>query len=331
MAEWDTTALVDDVQERGSLPANDTRFTSSKILSAATLELREGVAPLLTASRAEYLVYPHAVTVTVNQNNYRMPSRAVGGTLRNVNWLDTASNPKRLRELSMDEVEKIGATTIGGTPFGYFVRNYEVVLVPIPNVAGSVQMPYYARPNRLVLPGESTGGTITAVAAGGSYLFTVAFASSGAATAFRAATVGLGGTGLVDIVRATPGFETLVAAATPNGGGPNTATTIFVSISSSALDTTNLPQVGDYLMVAGTAPVPQAPVELHGLLAARAARRLVKAVGDDRYAALGEDVAELENKAKDWLSQRVAGQTQQAGGSVGNSGVGPFGGAWWQW
>lgn len=334
MAEYDTTALAEDVKERGSLPANDARFTSAKILAAATLELREGVAPMLSSSRAEYLVYPYTVAVTVNKPNYRMHPRAVGGTLRNVNWLDTALNPKRLRELSLDEVEKIGATTIGGTPYGYYVRNYEVVLVPIPNVAGSVQMPYYARPNRLVLPNLETGGTIiVAVDVGDTISYEVEFSTSDAADAFVAATSNLGGsgTGTVDAVRATPGFETLAAAATPTTGGINLPTTVFVVLSKSEMTANDYPVAGDYIMVSGAAPVPQAPVELHGLLAARTARRLVKAVGDDRYAALSEDVAELEQKARDWLLQRVAGQTQQAGASIGSSGVGPFGGALWQW
>lgn len=317
MAEYDTTALEEDVKERGSLPANDARFTSAKVLAAATLELREGVAPMLSSSRAEYMVYPHTVPITVGTPNYRMHPRAVGGTLRNVNWLDTALNPKRLRELSLDEVEKIGATTIQGTPYGYYIRNYDVVLVPIPNSAGSVQMPYYARPNKLVLPAAVV--TIDSASDAGGGAWTLTFTGTPPA--------GLDTAGLVevDVVRGTPGFETLFSGDCLITGGP--APGVFTY----EVSTTETIVEGDYVCLPGEAPVPQAPVELHGLLAARTARRLVKAVGDERYAALGEDVAELEQKARDWLLQRVAGQTQQAGASVGSSGVGPFGGAWWQW
>lgn len=332
MAEWDTDALVEDVKERGSLPANDARFTTAKILASATLELREGVAPLLSASRAEYLVYTYTQSVTSGQAAYRMPSRAVGGTLRNVSWLDSASNPKRLRELSQDEIETIGATTTGGTPFGYYVRNYHVVLAPVPNVAGSLEMPYYARPNKLVLHGDSSVSGARAVAltnVGGDFtngtfitLYTNPPAVLIAATS-------------MDIVRATPGFETVASSTsilTENlGGGVYRFTLSGLPTAAEEPGALASIVVGDYLCIAGEAPVPQAPVELHGLLAARTARRLVKAVGDDRFAMLSEDVAELEQKARDWLTQRVAGQTQQAGGSVGSGGLGPFGGAFWQW
>lgn len=318
MAEWDTAALLEDVKERGSLPANDTRFTNAKVLAAATLELREGVAPMLSSSRAEYLVYTDTQTVVSGQAAYRMHPRAVGGTLRNVYWKDAAGNPTRLRELSMDEVEQIGNSTTGNTPFGYYVRNYYVVLVPTPNVAGSVELPYYARPNRLVLP--TAVGVVDAVdnLGGGRALVQIPDdppVSDQLAAAPR-----------IDIIRATPGFETLLvntAPTTVSGGGGSP-----VAFDVSGVD--GLVAVGDYVCLPGEAPVPQVPVELHGLLAARTARRLVKAVGDDRYQALSEDVAELEAMARDWLTQRVAGQTQQAGGQIGGNGLGPFG-AWWQW
>lgn len=311
MAEYDTAALVEDVKERGSLPANDARFTTAKILSSCTLELREGVAPLLSAARAEHLVYPYTVAVVSGTASYRMPARAVGGTLRNVSFLDTSGNPVRLRELSSDEVEQIGATTSGGTPYAYYLRNYQVVLVPVPNVAGTLSMPYYARPNRLV--------ATTAVAR----ITSVTYVEGALTALTTAAPVSLTSASSFDLIRGSPGFETLGAAIE---GTWSTSVTFEATLS----EDPGL-AAGDYVCLPGEAPVPQVPVELHGLLAARAARRLVKAVGDDRWQALDADVAELEQRARDWLAPRVSGQTQQAGGTVGSSGIGPFGGNWWGW
>lgn len=321
MPEYDTTALVEDVRQRGSLPANDLRFTAAQIRAAATLELREGVAPLLSTSRAEHLVYPYTVAVVSGTSTYRMPPRAIGGSLRNVSFVDSANTAIRLRELSMDEVETIGTSTNQGTPFAYYTQNYSVVLVPVPNVAGTLSMPYYARPNALVLQGSSAVSGARCVAltsvSGDTTFITIVTSPP---TVLTAAT-------RVDIVRATPGFETLVAGAPVTveflGGSYRFTITGLASGVGLSIAT------GDYLCLPNEAPVPQVPVELHGLLAARTARRLLKAVGDDRWQSVDADVQELEGMALKWLAPRVAGQTQQSGSSIGSSGIGPFGGAWW--
>lgn len=321
MADYDTSELVSDIQERGSLPSNDARFTSAKILAAATLELREGIAGMLAASRTEHLVYPYTVPVVSGTAAYRMPPRAVGGALRNVSFLDTADNPRRLREVSADEVELVGGSSNQGTPFGYYVRNYEVVLVPQPNVAGTLSMPYYARPSKLVAA-SAVLPIVEVNIVGSAVELTLEYTDPAALTPFPYNRTTL------DVVRATPGFETLVADGANSSPTNNVGTVTITFASTSALQ---VPSPGDYVCVPGQAPVPQAPVELHGLLAARTARRLVKAVGDDRWQSLDADVQELEAKAQDWLTGRVAGQTQQAGASIGSSGLGPFGGAFWQW
>lgn len=328
MSEWNTNALLSDIKERGSLPDNDLRFTDTLLLASSTKEMRESVAPMLAAGRAEHLVYPYTQDVVVGQRAYRMPPRAIGGSLRDVAFITASNQPFSLRQLSADEIEQVGRLDNPGTPYAYWLQNYKVMLVGAPNVAGTLSTPYYARPNALALPGASTGGAIINV--GGDSVtiqYTVQFSSSAAADAFIAATSGLGGGGatLVDLVRGTPGFESLAVNVAPLGGGLDDPDTVQVEVSGALLDPTDMPVVGDYLCSAGTAPVPQLPVELHGLLAVRASRRALKAVGDDRWQALDADVAELEDRAKTWIATRVSGDTQQAGGQVGDGLVGGLG------
>jgi hypothetical protein len=196
-----------------------------------------------------------------------------------------------------------------GTPYAYYTRNYHVRLVPVPNVTGTLSMPYYARPNKLVQPSEAV--TIAAASNAGS-AWTFQFLGTPPA-ALEA------GLRQVDVVRGTPGFETLVE---------NTrclVTEVAPSNYTYELSSNATIAEGDYICVPGQAPVPQVPVEMHGLLAVRAARRLVKATGDARWQDLNADVVELEDKAKSWLSPRVAGDTQQAGGSIGFAALMPFG------
>lgn len=318
--EWDTSALISDTLERGSLPDNDARFTDAMVLAAATRELREGVAPILVASRAEHLVYAYEVAAVSGTAAYRMPPRAVGGALRDVVWVDSGGNPQPpLRQLSPDECEALARAD--GTPVAYFLRNYHVVLVPTPNAAGTLRMPYYARPNALVLPDECL------VVRSVSYN-----ATTGAVEILTLEPIAAFQTDpTVDVVRATPGFESLVTAQAvlteDLGGAPDVWAFRYTSTTDPGI------VARDYLCLAGQAPVPQAPVELHGLLAARTARRLLKAVGDGEWQALDADVQELTLTAQGLLNPRVAGDTQQAGGSMGSNGMvaglGTFGYGWW--
>jgi hypothetical protein len=324
MSEFDNAALLEDVKERGSLPANDLRFTEARLLAAGTRELREAVATLLVETRAEHLVYTYTTPAVIGQATYRMPERAVLGALRDVVWIDssgTAAPP--LREISSDSAEALNPGS--GTPTAYYTRNYSVVLVPIPNVAGTVSMPHYARPNRLVLVAEDPA------VAGAAVIVAVAY-NAGAQTLIVSAVDPP--TGLqppstavaIDIVRATPGFETLLSA---------TAEQVFVQEPSPGTWTYEISGVaanpgvaaGDYLCLAGESPVPQVPVELHGLLAARTAKRLVGAVGDAQAKQLlMEEVADLEARARAILSPRVSAHTQPAGGSIAEGGLATIGG-----
>lgn len=314
MSEWDTTALLSDIRERGSLPDNDLRFTDALLLSAATKELREGVAPMLANARAEHLVYPYSQAVTSGQNTYRMPPRAIGGVLRDVAFLDSGNRPTRLRQLSADEIEEVGRLDNTGTPYAYWLQSYKVILVGVPNIPGTLSTPYYARPNALILPSAAVACDAASYTNGS---LEMVFTGTPPGTLD-------GASAFTDVVRATPGFETLVE---------NHETEIEeVNPGQWAYRYTNLsadPGVaaGDYVCIAGQAPVPQVPVEMFGLLAARAARRAIKSVGDDRWQSLDADVLELEQKAKDWLAPRVSGDTQQAGGSIGNNGL--VGGIGW--
>lgn len=303
MSEYDTTALLSDTKERGSLPDNDLRFTDALLLASLTRELREGIAPMLAAARVEHLVYAYDVTVVPSQAAYRMPSRAAGGTLRDVVFTDTAGNPWPLILLSADQIRQIGPLSQQGTPTSYYLRNYDVVLVPVPNVAGTLSLPYYARPNRLVI--ESAVPVLSVSNVGTAWEIQSDQNPSGLST----------GTYALDLVRGTPGFETLATTFTVTEPSPDDWRYAFT------LPVGEVATTADYLCLPGTAPVPQCPVELFGLLAVRGARRALKAVGDDRWQALEADVAELEDKARDWLMSRVSGDTEQAGGQVGSSGL----------
>lgn len=322
MSEYDALALADEVRERGSLPASDVRFTNAKILTAATKELREGIAPLLAETRAEHMVYPYKTAVVPGQANYRMPLRSVGGSLRDVYYLDDTGQPKYppLRQLSGDDM--LAYRVDQATPDSYYVRNYEVILTPPPNIGGTLLLPYYARPNALVLPTQAIA-VVEVNENDTTVTLTLEYDDPAALVPFPY------NTPFLDVVRAAPGFETLLASASNFspvnlGGG-----TVNLTFNKSEL-ISQVPEDGDWVCLPGQSPVPQCPVETHGLLAVRTARRLLKAVGDPEWQGLDADVQELELHVRSVLTPRVASHTQQAGNSIGANGmVAGVYGRWW--
>lgn len=295
MAEFDNAELLEDIRERGGIPSQDVRFTDAKLLAAASLELRDAIAPLLVETQTERGVYLASLAVTAGVAEYRLPSRALGARFKSVGWLQTGETVyTRLRHLSADSYY-LQSTTEQGNPYGFFLRDNVLVLVPTPNVTGTLRVPYYLRP--ATLTATSAAGVVTAV---GASTLTVGSVPGGFTSGAA-----------YDVVRGVPGFETLVNRVTATIAGS-------VLTFSEALPTAapTAPAVGDYVCLTGTAPVAQCPVEVRGLLAVRAARRAMKTGDDGNQAAmLDADVAELTGIARGLLAPRADAEPQEFGDS----------------
>lgn len=300
MAEWDLNELIADIRARGSIPDDDANFTTDEIRKAATLEMREGVAPVLVRCRTEHLVYRHEQTITAGTAAYRMPTRAMAGSLRDVIVVGSNGSARPpLVAISSDDPRAQAGTS--GEPFAYYIRNHHVVLVYAPTASGTLRLPYYARPNKLVLP--STCGVVTSAS------YTAATGDNEVFVSDPPETLQTDGMA-IDLVRGTPGFETLFS------GDTNLVEEVSPDVWHYMFVTSEDPGIarGDYVCLPGESPVPQVPVECHGLLAARTAMRLLKSAGDDRWQALREDVKELEANAITLISSRVASGVEQPGG-----------------
>jgi len=293
MAEFDNAELLTDIRERGSIPSEDVRFTDAKLLAAASLELRDAIAPLLVETQTERGVYLSDMAVTAGVAEYRLPSRALGARFKSVGWLQTGNTTyTRLRHLSADAYY-LQSTTEQDNPVGFFLRDNVLVLVPTPNTVGTLRVPYYLRP--ATLSAVSAAGVVTVV---GASTLTVASVPGGFTSGAA-----------YDVVRASPGFETLVNRVTATIAG---SVLTFASPLPTAAPTA--PAVGDYVCLAGTAPVAQCPVEVRGLLAVRAARRAMKTADDGQAAGmLDSDVQELTALARELLSPRADAEPQEFG------------------
>lgn len=289
MAEFDNAELLQDIRDRGSLPAGDLRFSDAKLLAAATQELRDVIAALLVESQTDRAVYLSTTPLVAGQAEYRLPSRALAGRWQSVAYVEPGGGLFRLQQLNPEDYYRQNRVN-RGVPAAFFVRDNRLVLVPTPDVAGSLHVPYYGRPNRLVAPTEAA---IVASVAGNALTF-----AGGPPAGFSGALA-------FDLVRGTPGFETL---------GANLAGTLVGSVLTLAAAPPSELVPGDYVCLAGQAPVAQCPVELRGLLATRAARRALKAVNEAQQASLLDaDVVELEAVARSLLAPRVDGEPKEWG------------------
>lgn len=295
MADFDNAELLQDIRDRGSLPSADLRFTDTKLLAAATLELRDVVTALVIESQSDRMVYLSDMTVTAGLAEYRLPTRAVAGRWQSVGWKgDGDSAWTRLRQLHPEDYY-LQSDTAQGPPAAFFVRDYMLHLVPMPNRTGTLRLPYYMRPNALVLP-----AAVGVVDSADATALTVVIAGD-------SVPAGFGDSGVFDVVRSTPGFETLVTSQAADISG---------QVMTFAVGGLESVQPGDYVCLAGQSPVAQCPVEVRALLATRAARRALKSVNEGSQAAmLDSDVAELTATAQALLSPRVDSEPKEWGDS----------------
>lgn len=320
MSEFDTDTLLEAIRDRGGLPASDSRYSGTVLLALGTTEMRDYITPMLHQARAEHGIYPYSAAVTAGLATYRMPARAMGGSLRDVVWTPAGgTTPVHLAPKPSSDPWVVATGTKQGPPTAYYVRNYSVVLVPSPDQAGTLSLPYYARPNRLVdVDTCAVISGVVAIPGSGGLGYTVFCVDNPVNSALTNSLE-------LEVVRGTPGFETLTENGLPTNPDDQGAT---VSVD---LTISTTPAVGDYLVTPGVSPVPQLPVEMYGLLAARVALIAVEGTGDNAGTLVGlrRQCAELEARAQQWLSPRVESGNMAAGGSLSaNPMLGVTGGGW---
>lgn len=295
-----TTDLIEDISTRAAIPNNQDTFTQNQILRYADDETRDGVVPFLITVKEDYLVSFEDITLVANRQKYRIPSRAVGNKVRDLFIVDTGGNLAPLPRIEFYQKRFIPQNL--GT-YAYNFRGDWIELNPIPtsSVSDKIRAYYYRRPNRLVLPSQA--GVISAI---------------NTSTKTLTLSSGIGNftpSNLIDIVSAKASFLSY--------GDDLAITTVAGNDIVLTDDIPDYVEVGDYVCLAGTTPVPQLPVEMHALLAQRVAIKILEAQGDDRGARLSQAKLEEAEKAlqtvvsprDDGLPQKIIAPDDMYGGS----------------
>lgn len=286
MSIYTTDTFVSDVRSAAMLPSTSTAtFTDADILRFADREMQAKLVPVVMSVQESYFDFD--ATAAIQQDSgawslgYRVPSRAIGGKLREVAVLDANGN--------RHEVARLNPSDVSARIPGFVVKgNLVYFFNPWGNWSDlTIQMTYPMRPGRLVLPADAA--LITSI-------------NSAVEVGVSALPATFTGSAIYDLVRGAPGFECQDVERAASTGA---LTMTFTELPNGL-------EVGDFVTLSGESPVPQIPVELHPLLVQRTVVKILEAIGDrDGMAAAQAKAQEIEQDARTVLAPRVDGEAKR--------------------
>ena len=136
--------LISSLKIHGSFPTANDLFSNSDFLVLFNHQMQTEIIPVMLALSEDYFLLTKDFAISQNAS-YRLPSRAIGSKLRDLQVEDTGGNLIPLKRL----FEEDRPANLSGY---YIVRNS----VELGNqfVSGTLKMKYYARPNKLVMSTE---------------------------------------------------------------------------------------------------------------------------------------------------------------------------------
>lgn len=290
MAKYLTTdTLIDSVKRRAMIPETQQTFTETDFLAFANEEMDLGCIPHVLSFHEEYFTRTDLVDLNRNTSRYQIPSRAVGGKLRELSYQDVSGNIFEMSRIKVDDIPSYQNNAIQNSFTLFYVEGNEICLIPIvgANPVGKLRFTYYLRPNELV--SQNQVSIITNI-----NTLTGVITVDNVPKAFTSAST-------FDIIQTKNPHRTLAMDVTMTSATTNTIT--FVS--------TDLPielSVGDHIALSEQTIVPQIPSELHSMLSQRVATRCLEALGDAQgLASANLKLTEMEKKTADIIENRVEG------------------------
>lgn len=306
---YDTDDLIAAVQRKAAIPISQSTFTNADILAFATEELRDGLVPSVMDVHEEYYVYSQVVPITLGQNSYSIPYRAIGGKLRDCMYLDPSGIIIPMSRISPDDRNYFQQNTFTYPNLFFYVQGNNIIITgqPALSVTGSIIFTFLMRPNDLVA--TSQAATIKSISVD----------SVNNLTTFTMDQIpkGFNTTILLDLMQRNPGHQTIAYDIMSTEINPINLTVTFNNTSlNSPFYNAQLPginvvpqvQIGDYVIFAGQSIIPQCPSDLHPMLAQRTVARCLEALGDAQgLNNANTKLQEMESKTITLIDNRVDG------------------------
>lgn len=281
---YTTDDLLRIIKARAFIPISQETFSDTNLLDMATDELHSSVVPEVLATREEWYVTPYSVPVAFDTRAVEIPSRSIGGSLREVSFTDGGLE-RNLARLSLEDRHN---QTLSGPLSAFYIQGNDVMLFG--SQTGTLNMYFNCRPGRLIA--TNMAAKITAVDLI-SKILTVDTVPAEWVTG-----------ALLDVVKAKPHFEYKNLSLTVvNISGQNIefAETLADDIA-----------VGDWVCPEDTSPAPQIPVEWFQYLAECVVMQVFLSQGDKEAADQSEKKMEkLKKSALSLMSPRVQGEARR--------------------
>lgn len=251
--DFTTTGLIANAARRSTMPNSQSLFQPADFLAFLTDEMHSFIVPLIKGKNDEYFVVKVDEPLVDNQSEYRIPTRAQGGALRDVCLVNANGIEMELPKISPEAI-KFATFQM----FGIYLQDDKVVFYPAMGTAPSgisLRFKYERMPNDLVL--TSSAGRITSINSGLAQITLASIPSS------------WGTSTTLDIIRPQPLFTSIKDDQAITG------------IASTTLSLGTLPtgiEVGQYVAESRTSPIAQLPYEAHKLIAQRGAIKLCEAL-----------------------------------------------------
>lgn len=271
-----TLDLISMIKILGSFPTTDDLFSQADYLAILNKEMQSQVTPMFQSLRGEYNLAYFDIPITANVDTYRIPRRAIGSKLRNIQIITGTA----VSELPRFFEEDRRSITDGQS--GYYLKSQQIVIQPKPTITrDTLRLAYFRRPSDFVLP--TSCAQIVAI---GATTVTV----SSVPTTFGASV-------LVDFVQVLSPYDAL-AIDLP-----------IVSIAGMIITFTTIPAdlaIGDYVCIGGETCTPGMPQEVVPFLTQCALVTMLTSKKDSSAPLEITRMKQMRDNIVDLMSPRVA-------------------------
>lgn len=279
---YTTADLLEIIKNKAFIPSTQDTFDDDELLALATDEMRDNIVPQIKRVREEYYLVHSDHDFSSSNKTIRIPSRAVGGSLREISLVNGNNEYNLAKKTVEDRV-----TSGGGVSEGFYIEGNKIHILE--GGSGTIRLYYYVRPGKLIVTTNATQATGPAVAG---------VIPTGAIPAYMGA---LGSVVTIDIIEECSGFDLLARTVS--------ATIGTNEITIAASDVPDEMGVGTWITLSDTSPVPQIPVEFFPYLGQAVAVQVLDSIGDFEAKASAEAKLEkIERNATSMISPRVEGE-----------------------
>ena len=301
-----TCALVTTALRRAMIPKDQSTFTTCDIIDIMNEEFGIHILPMVLRAHEEYYVIDEDQPLSACTIRYKIPYRAIGNKLRDVQFVDSGGTQYEMTRVSLESRPEYQGNYTNNQFLTFYLQSDSIVLMQNQISNGSIRSSYYLRPNELVK--DDRAAVITVVCVG---CCTTTFTVCPFPAHFTSSLE-------YDFVQGESpnniiGFDRCVVSV-----NATTKTLIFCNCCLTTIDLFSVtPQqltfaVGDHILQKEETIVPQLPTELHPIIAQRTAIKMLEALGDtEGMRNAQQELERMEYNAMTLIDNRVEGAPQK--------------------